>query len=586
MAKSPEQGFILNKNSSRKPEMIESNPSDNYYDWRRPFLERRQREFKRVHDDIITKYGDHLPEVDNELQVVTVVPAYRELENNNFWRLLQSLSHEFGANMKISSEILYVINNRIEDAKSSLASFQENQNTLHCLRLLQTAQKEFIESGYLDAVMIGAQEELGQLGLTEHEKTIFKECVESGVRIFPIDASSKEFAIDDKYNPGGQARNIGGHIALERLKKARKNNVNSSELKSIIDFIDADCAVSRGYYSKLVRKMGEKKVLFKSLYAITPDISEYVEKEPNPEKQLAGLIKYLKLALLHGRSYYLLNTGSSGEQLEQTGHGPSITVEADLFKEVGGYPNTNAGEDFLFNSLIQAIVKPDQITKTDVRLNLSHRSREDSFDGHQLGRLVADKNFDLRDFLKDINASNLQIVKSEEVKRLMKEIMVYINKMLERDKQYSDDPVYIKIRADQFEIESRLRRRFIKIADSVIDTVVEKLQINHEKPANEYDYIVSSLSDEHRDFLLANPSILEAIITASLLTEDFKNNPAMEVKKFFRTYIPEYFVLPTEHEPNYEELRKLLSENESAVPINSRDLIHIARTVYLYENRK
>lgn len=571
---------------SRNSKRPEFNPSGDSYDWRKPFLERRQKEFKRVHDDILTKYGDHLPEVDNKLQVVTVVPAYRELQNNNFWRLLQSLSHEAGTHAKILSETLYVVNNRVEDAKSSTLSFQENQNTLHCLYLLQTAQKEFVETGSLDAVMIGVQEQLDQLGLTEHEKTIFKESVESGVRIFPIDASSKEFAVDDKSNSGGQARNIGGHIALERLKKARKNNADPSELKSIIDFIDADCAVSKGYYSKLVRKIGEEKVLFKSLYAVTPDISEYVEKEKNPEKQLAGLIKYLKLALLQGRSHYFMNTAKNGERLEQTGHGPSITVEANLFKEVGGYPNTNAGEDFLFNSLIQAIVKPGQTTKTDVRLNLSHRSREDSFDGYELGKLVAGKDFDLSDFLKDVNASDLQTMKSEEVKQLIKEIIVYINKMLERDKQYSDDPVYVKIRANQFEIESRLRKRFVKIADSVIDSVVQKLQTNHEKPVKEYEYIVSSLSDEHRDFLLANPSILEAIITASLLTEGSKNNPTVEVKNFFRTYIPEYFALPTENEPDYEKLRVKLSENENAIPVNSRDLIHIARAVYLYENRK
>ena len=560
------------------------------HDWRDSYIRRQRAEFVADHGWLVMKYGGALPPVEKGVDVITVVPAYREWQNDNFWRLLRSFSAQKGGTPVTENEILYVVNNSLEDARNENEAFQENQITLECLRLLQEAVQRRKEGMSTQDVMSAMQHALEALKLSVWEKTVFAQAVEAEIKMFGIDASRLEAALPKEVNARGQSRNIGGHIAYERLRQARTRG----DGEGMIDFIDADCYLSKGYYQQLSRPHAGDRLLIKTLVAYTPDISEYVDREPDALKKLVGLIQYLKYALLQGRVHYLLHVDEHGQPLEHTGHGPSLAVQPSVFKEIGGYPRKNWSEDFIFHGLLQHVLRPAEIKKTGTRLNLSHRSREDASDGFQLAEAEFAAGENPLDYLERL-ATHVDLKKRQENEKLHSadrinlRIQHQIQTLLSANADYENDPEYRKIRHREFRRECLQRSFFLDQAKQSIEHIVKRMtepSARHgqktESYQTEYERMVSDLPAQHRDYFLANPSLLEAIMTVYLIAQDPELQKRLGIPKtseapqaifaFFERYLPEFFAVPPKKEPDYNALGAS----------HSRDVLHLAKAIHEY----
>ncbi len=546
------------------------------FDWRGKEIEKAKERFSLEHQQLYAKYATELPAPGKNLEVVTVVPAFRELGNDNFWNLLASANAQ--TKNAAPFEILYVVNNPEGSSENRPDAFLENQKTLQIMRLLRTLCAAGTDKKNVEELLRAHAQEVEELGLTDREAEVLREAVVCGTPFYGIDASSPGTSIPVELNPRGQARNIGAHLAYERLRMI------GAEKEGIIDFIDADCALSTGYYAKLLKQSEDSLVCYKSLYAVTPDVSEYVEKETHPEKQLLGLIRYLKIALLAGRAHYQTNIDKTGANLERTGHGPSIALRAAVVKEVGGYPVRHGSEDFIFQELIDYAVPEEKQRHTTVRLNLSHRSREDSADGFEVGVVATPEDESMHNALEALRSPEIDETQASDA--LKREARAYVVSLLQKDSAYADNPQYRAIREREFKIEQRLRRKFLSSAKKVISSVCARLERGGSIPhgMSEYEMVVQDLDAAQRDYLLSHPSLLEAIMTASFIPEGEGDGALNEkVLAFFETYLPEYFGTPPEQEPRYDEIQRTLSEEPSRLDVNTRDLIHIARAVHLFE---
>src|SRR5262245_34358448 len=117
--------------------------------------------FSGQHSEIISRYGESLPPISDNLAGVTVIVAHAEFDNDNFWRSLAKVCKQQDITDGEWASV-YVVNN--SDASATLAEgaaadtmtptvfegssnekaiqrFQENQKHLSVLKTIHSAQQ-------------------------------------------------------------------------------------------------------------------------------------------------------------------------------------------------------------------------------------------------------------------------------------------------------------------------------------------------------------------------------------------------------------------------------------------------------------
>jgi len=333
----------------------------------------RSSAFDAEHKDIVVEYGQELLKPSTELKVSIVVPVLAELDNDNFWRLLRSLTTQRGVNGK-EFEVLYVVNNSIqtvmgevpnesnrgfegESAHVRQARFQENQRTIVLIREMNLA-REGVDEKNVDEAITRLVEKVVTRGvvISPFEREVMRSYLLSETNFNAVDCSSptKAFDLDEKTGPIGTAKNIGGHLAFERLAATKDGH-------GYIDFVDGDCFLSSTYVSNLIEKMNDgAEVVYKPLERQIVDVPDTVKNlGKNDMARMPSFVKYLVgmfTALDYYRDVYEMGyakPSSTRDKVLVNGQvgGPQLTVDSNFFRELGGYPTiSERAEDWQFAS--------------------------------------------------------------------------------------------------------------------------------------------------------------------------------------------------------------------------------------------
>lgn len=325
--------------------------------------------FEEQNRGITEKYGSDLPPPHPELEVITTIPCLAELENDNFWRLLRSISTQKNTSVE-QFEVLYGVNNSEEDAVDNTTRFQENQRTLAIVKTIRTLQERKLRLKELKT-------EVEQLEptLTTYEKKVLALAVMRGVNFHGVDISSKTKSIGaETVNKIGYARNILLQVAYSRLVGKRE--------EGLIDVLDADCFLPSDYYKQVIANKAKQGGWYtKMLDLVTPDIPETIEQDKDTKKAFFRMLFYLKEADFWNLRYaYRSNRGKMG---------PSVVLRSSAIPIIEGYPipeSSHMNSDYSFQNLL--VTKLGEPTSSTAKYYNSFRERDISVDGQNIASSV------------------------------------------------------------------------------------------------------------------------------------------------------------------------------------------------------
>jgi hypothetical protein len=508
----------------------------------RPFRQREsleERQFDYDHKEIMTKWGADLPAVRPETEIITVVPAFREMKSGNLWELMRSASTQSVSSKTF--EIIYVVNNPKSGDNDWKLAVEENARTLEMLSALRKAQEVFARTKEIDTA---CRKELGRISGWQWE--IFSSCIKKGIRIHGIDASREGKAPPEKVLKGntnirGFARNIGCHIAYDRFRDTKAKNAG------IIDFIDGDCYWTPDYISSMlsVAHANADNTVFSKQMRAVPSLS-LLGKKPAIER-IQSLQEYLSAIDGDRREKY------THKYVKDIGeNGPEPFVRAEAVRSIGGYPEYGTNEDFLFQQRLRK--GEGDFKPTDVLVYLQDRVRPGTVDGRSVTGM-----FKREDFLPEPDADKRTADPNSA--------------SLHRDEEFSKSPEYRTIRAQKFRMENVRRNAFRAIARYFFEHIA----------ADE----VRAMPARYRDFLSRNPWVKDVVSTLSELAErqnfcerfnvDYSEESEQRMWHLAEKLFPSYFAAPPGKEPNYEKIR------EKRMRVGRRDLAHIPSAVFEYQ---
>ncbi len=351
--------------------------------------------FDKNHQMILERYAEDLPLPNDNLQAVSVICASHEFFNGNFEEMLKRfISQKIPDNGM--HEILYIINNSTESAYANDEIFKENQLTLKVLHILQEAkqlnkthsiisQNEIPTAKKINTMKSFIKQRLieEQIDIYINDNLLNRLTVSalSNLAFYGIDASTKEKSYPKSINLRAIARDIGGHIAYERLK-----TVNASKKTSgVISFLDADSFPLTDLYIKSLLETNAEKENDLWRKILLPRISppEHISLPTTPtEKDYKKVITLITNYVI----YYFLEI--THHNYTTFSHGPSPIIRPELYRITGGYNYNTKNEDYEFaRRLNQNINTPGKtlsdITghKKDALIDLKYRVREGSVDG-------------------------------------------------------------------------------------------------------------------------------------------------------------------------------------------------------------
>ncbi|MBI5220439.1 MAG: hypothetical protein HY978_01215 [Candidatus Liptonbacteria bacterium] len=513
--------------------------------------------------EITKEYGKELPPPNPDLAVVAIVPAYNELDNDNFWRMVRSASAQDTS--KSNFEILYVVNERKTRLGRIKYAIKPSEN-LRTVRILE-ALEECEGVGKTEKGAAVSPAKLESLGLSGWEQSLFREAVRRNVSIYPLFFKhNQEVGPGRKFFPQGMARDIGAAVALERLNKLGKLD------ESIIDFVDADCFFPADYFSRLQKHIADPYVR-KILMPVSPDIPESVEKIKDPSWRLAQVIKYLRFSFIKARHRYL-----AADTTTVINSGPALAVQAKTFAKVGSYPTITSmfsGEDIEFAEGVRRAsrnenTEPKQEESSSVMLYLSQRQADTSTDGAIYAELSRDQ-----------KPSNLedeyQAIRTNKFFERLTNLQGMLRDALERNMIASQDPRYLSLRAQWFKREKTRKGASLRVFQGIL----EKMRGDFDVPK-----ALNRLNPRQRDYLESQPAISRSLSEIFKLVKRARQNSAQAdfylgepqptelsdndlAIKFLQRFLPEYFNNSDENEPDYEKLR--ISINQPQEP-NSYNL--------------
>ncbi len=189
--------------------------------------------FKEKYDlrDSLEIHIDQPP--NSHLEVCIVVPVRMELHNESILHSLASLAEQTVS--KEQFEIIYVVNNQLQDVTEQNEIFKDNQTLLHILKYINGLEAELPST------------------LLRHHKKIIERAKLQGVQVRIIDYSTNGFpTAEDMIDPSkkkgiGFARYAGIVAAKNRLDQVARD---ANKDKMIICHLDADTMVSLNYVQK------------------------------------------------------------------------------------------------------------------------------------------------------------------------------------------------------------------------------------------------------------------------------------------------------------------------------------------------
>ncbi len=526
-------------------------------------------------------YEDGLPPPLPTVEVTTIVPAYRELENGNFWRLLQNAcEQELGAE---KFEVILVVNNKLRSAERGADDFKENQNLLLVCRTLQEAIASFKKSVSLEEICSSAFRTIENSGieLSDWEKEIFKKAVRKGVRFFAIDASSEDrvpFDESEGLNMIGVARQIGARIAYRRYHQ------HGHQDTGLIDFIDADCGFPPNYYRKII----EAAATYESENGFVKEIKTYAPEIPEwrslpPLDRVGHLFHYLRQ-----------NITTRQRKYDDTDmhHAPSPIVRASFFKEIGGYYFDTSNEDYQFARLVKSKTKTAPVRGTHVRL--SDRMSENGVDGYRwygpsIGSGMTESPEKFATYFDPTNLDTLE--GGEQGYRTL------IEGVLKYDTAYEEDSTYRDFRKKRWEEEVAQSKRRVPAFKATIHVLVDVIQKVRPTPETFSDRknfkawlnrnLKGRLDAKTIDTLLRNPIMMIAMVTVMKLMQEEGDRAKLGVApdlaleaaswNFFEKYLPEYCVELSDAEPDYDLMRKEMQNDRLPTGYSLRYITHLVR---------
>lgn len=508
--------------------------------------------FEKEHREILEKYGAELPSPSPTLSISLVAILHEELSNNSFWRLIESVANQVDIDSN-QFEVLLVVNNTKNSARSRDKSFKENQAVLQIISAIRERQN-------LNTPLTTLLEKYKIVGLTDHELATMQKAINSHAMLLGIDASSIDKALlkNDNNNPRGTARNIGGHLAYERL---------GTKPSSVIDFIDGDCFLSENYFSDLVETAATNPnmTIVKPVISVNPDLPKEIENSQlSAEQKLLSVIRYLKSSLYYTRIRFLKHPAISGQQL---------AVPPKTFEETNGYVTNQHQEDWEFATKVDLV---NSISKAPILNNgnvyLSDRRRVGAVDGFSENKA------------KPVNIEEL--ISSSEPDKIM-------SQLLERNKKREGNSKYRQVRQKIFDENQETRKRFLSEANTILNSAikiysetVEKMGFLQRKISGKKNFseaLYPQLSPEQADFFEANPILIDCLIGVIEMSKDYKKllsigiTPTEDIfencTRLLTRLLPEYFDQPPESEPDYQQT----AHNQ-----NLADFIHLAQATFIF----
>lgn len=391
--------------------------------------EERQSTFARNHEAYMQKHAAELPPNPTEQPTVgVVVRSYMELSNGNLTQLLLSAARvnsepgQFEMIVAVNNPRMYasvvkamgelgiseteqptleqqrqiadhIENSYREEGKelsqfeqnylSSLrkaeypsvlrhvAAYHENQATLAVLQVITQTVQHMRESGDRSGIE-QAQAQIAhilesQTTLSDAQRQAFihasSELMGKGIMVIGLDCTSETngFAKVDL----GQASDEGCHVAMSRGAK-------------VLYPIDADFLLSDDGFTEIIEHMKESTTEDEVFY-----LPLQVRGLQHPEQMKDSESVYLSMLDFY-RDIYFYRRQQYGDYISGTHSTGKIMFTVGAFERIGGYSHGDWSEDFSTAGALAG----DGITQhylTHTYQILSHRGREESYDGRNLG---------------------------------------------------------------------------------------------------------------------------------------------------------------------------------------------------------
>jgi hypothetical protein len=543
----------------------------------REVFRKDQHVFNQRHEEYMSRYRQNLPPPHPSLNVVTVIPSYAELNNDNFWRMLSSASRQRGVATD-EFEVLYVVNNHKSAPKAPLDSrkrncYDENQQHLSILRRMQEGSE-----GKKSPDQIVDQITQTVPNITPYEQSLVRAALQRGVRVYGIDASSANLALSDKNCPTGLARDIGGHIAFERLRQVGCYNYG------FIDYIDGDCFLPSNYYFELIDlARGDFEVLIKPLLTQTPEYPRSMEEIEDDFGKLLALAMFVTKTYVHNYIDYIPDFSvDTGFIYTSRIHGPSIAIQPKRFKDIEGYfSRIHRFEDYEFARAAvnsgSGYVKYGYLSNSHVYL--SNRGRPESCDGyskndiaHEMPR-CAPYGFEQERHYSS-NRSRFDLGAYAQIDKLLT-----LNKKMEGRPQQN---TFLEQRKRFYRLERIKRMYFIEGVRDLVNQVAQAAGVQEGIDSKKVlEDVASEYGMRFQDYLKANPMLVEVLVAAADTAKKQYSSPVAteQIMSLLEEYFPEALVQPLADEPDYD-IDRFKQKERDKEKINIRDYLHIILAAY------
>lgn len=287
-------------------------------------------------------------EPNRSMRLSIIVPIYGEYENGNVFRLIESFTKQSAP--PESYEIMCLVNNTPEAARTESNGYRENQLTLAIGRYLNG-------SGPLPD------------SLNKYRRIVLEKAKERSITLHMVDFSTT-----------GIERNIGRIRDIGLKEATHRFQVNGQGEDGLIAQLDADTVVEPRYVEKILRHFSDPKVesLFINLDYFTPEGSEDLFRTSFHHQYQIAMHEWLN------------TLGNSAVQV-----GPQTIARVKAYRRIGGIVHQDMAEDFrLAESLSR---QTGYKFATDTRVYTSDRARDEGYDAQmRLERMTGEEEFRFR----------------------------------------------------------------------------------------------------------------------------------------------------------------------------------------------
>ncbi len=286
-----------------------------------------------------------------ELAVSIVVPVYNELKNGNIFEQISSFVQQ-EADPK-TFELIFIVNNSLDDARNKTSEFEDNQRLLHL-------------GAYLNAPL-GTPQPAFFDDFTAEQRAIIEEAKQKGLAIHFIDRSTNGVPgiVEQHGIRIGTLRNIGIYAAIDRFDSLSRNG--------FIANLDADTTVPVDYVTRLISYSAQDNVdvIYTNLKYKFVGGNEFLFKT-----------HFVQIAQLTTSRFPEYVVARAQQDIALV----CIVARSDVFKQKGGFADLTTGEDIVFTRQMQRS-SYGLLSTPYLTVSTQDRMRERGFDSDMRNRL-------------------------------------------------------------------------------------------------------------------------------------------------------------------------------------------------------